>query len=264
MAHPKTLTLWPPQIQLFKENISKGINPLSSDVKRLFLSTPTSGGKTLLAQLLILSHLSTAQTSVCYVAPTRSLCREVANSLERRLRYLGKEIVSELSEGDWLDNILNLDPQVEVMTPERLSYLLRTDSEQLLQKFGLFIFDEVHTVGEPTRGWTLEEDLTYLQYATEGKDHRIAFISAAIGNKVQFVEWLGKNGDDVIHLSSDWQGPRRLYTIWRTEPDWNSRIEELAPRRAGYAKRLTYPLHGRLDTLIPHSNTFFSHRTSIQ
>jgi replicative superfamily II helicase len=261
MASPKILTLWPPQIQLFSENMAKGVNPLSGDVRRLFLATPTSGGKTLLAQLLIISHLSTTETSVCYVAPTRSLCREVTASLEKRLRYLEKEIVSGLPEGDWLDDLTKFDPQVEVMTPERLSFLLRSDSEKVLQKYGLFIFDEVHTLGEEGRGWTLEEDLTYLQYATEGTHHRIAFISAAIGNKIQFIEWLGINGDEVVSLSSEWRGPRRVYTIWRTEPDWQSSSEEIASKRARYAKRITYPLRGRLDTLIPHSKEFHSFQT---
>jgi hypothetical protein len=265
MASPKILTLWPPQIQLFDESKSKGINPLSPEVKRLFLATPTSGGKTLLAQLLIVSHLSITNTSVCYVAPTRSLCREVAASLEKRLRYLEKEIRTELPEESWIDDLLDLlnpNPEVEVMTPERLSYLLRVDSERVLQKFGMFIFDEVHTVGEMGRGWTLEEELAYLQYATEGKDHRIAFISAAVGNKIQFIEWLGKNGDEVVPLSSDWRGPRRLYTIWRTEPDWLKPSLKLPSKRAQFARRIIYPLHGRLDTLIPHSKAFYSFQTS--
>lgn len=265
MASPKILSLWPPQIQLFDESKTKGINPLSSEVKRLFLATPTSGGKTLLAQLLIISHLSTTDTSVCYIAPTRSLCREVAASLEKRLRYLEKEIRTELPEGNWADDLLaqlNPNPEVEVMTPERLSYLLHVDGEGVLQKFGMFIFDEVHTIGELGRGWTLEEELAYLQYATEGRNHRIAFISAAIGNKIQFIEWLGKNGNDVVQLSSDWRGPRRLYTIWRTEPDWQKPTEELPSKRAKYAKRLIYPLHGRLDTLLPHSKDFYSFQMS--
>jgi hypothetical protein len=88
------------------------------------------------------------------------------------------------------------------------------------------------------------------------------FISAAIGNKIQFIEWLGKNGDDVVQLSSDWRGPRRLYTIWRTEPDWQKPSEETPSKLAQYAKRLIYPLHGRLDTLIPHSKAFYSFQTS--
>lgn len=262
MGHPKILTLWPPQIQLFSENLADGINPLSSDVKRLFFSTPTSGGKTLLAQLLIVAHLATSGTSVCYVAPTRSLCREIANSLDRRLRYLKTEVASGLPEGDWLEGILETTPQVEVMTTERLAYLIRLDSKELLDNFGMFIFDEVHTIGERGRGWTLEEDLTFLQFATQGRNHRIVFISAAIGNKVQLIEWLGQNGDDVVRLTHDWRGPRRLYATWSTWRDRDSEKVEIVPRAKDYSTRHIYALYGQLNTLIPHSGNFYSFQTT--
>ncbi len=262
MAHPKILTLWPPQIELFSANLAVGVNPLSSEVKRLFLSTPTSGGKTLLAQLLIVAHLATSGKSVCYVAPTRSLCREIANSLDKRLRYLKTKVISGLPEGDWLEGILDTTPQVEVMTPERLSYLIRSDSKKLIDDFGMFIFDEVHTIGERGRGWILEEDLAFLQYATQGKDHKIIFISAAIGNKVQFIEWLGQNGDDVVRLIHDWRGPRRLYATWNTLPDKSSARVEIAPKAKDYSTRRIYALHGQLHTLIPHSGVLFSLQTT--
>ena len=209
----------------------------------------------------MVSHLASEDTSVCYVAPTRSLCREVERSLEKRLRCLGKRVVSGLPEGDWFGIIPDLNPEVEVMTPERLSYLLRADSDGLLQKFGMFIFDEVHTIGEPGRGWILEEDLAYLQYATEGTSHRMAFLSAAVGNKVQFMEWIGNANSEVIHLSSEWRGPRRLYAIWHTEPDWSQETREAASPHAHFAKRGFIPLYGRLDTLVPHSNQLRSLKT---
>jgi hypothetical protein len=53
-GEPRVLTLWPPQIDFL--GIEGGSNPLSDNVKRLLLSTPTSGGKTLVAQLLIVIH----------------------------------------------------------------------------------------------------------------------------------------------------------------------------------------------------------------
>jgi len=100
MGQPKILTLWPPQLDLLKITEPGTDNPFSSSVKRLFLSTPTSGGKTLIAQLMVASHLATEGTSVCYVAPTRSLCHEVRNSLASRLRYVGSEVIDGLPEGD--------------------------------------------------------------------------------------------------------------------------------------------------------------------
>jgi hypothetical protein len=252
MGHPRILTLWPPQLDLLSVEEEERINPISSQVKRLFLSTPTSGGKTLLAQLLVASHLATERTSVCYVAPTRSLCREIRESLEARLRFIGKEIAAELPEGDWLDTLLDYEPEVEVMTPERLSYLIRSDSNRVLEQFGMFIFDEVHLVGEQDRGWTLEKELTYLHYATQNADHRIILVSAAVGNRNHFVEWMGRGGNDVVHLHSEWRGPRRLHAIWTTEADWDNG-QEVPTRSRKYPRRVHFPLFGRLDVRISHT-----------
>ena len=252
MGQPRILSLWPPQLDLFATGEQGGSSPLSPEVRRLFLSTPTSGGKTLLAQLLVTSHLAAGQTSVCYVAPTRSLCREVRKSLESRVRFVGSAIADGLPEGSLAQDLLDLEPEVEVMTPERLSYLIRSDSHGVLAKFGLFIFDEVHTVGEPGRGWTLEQDLAYLHYATRDTDHRIVLMSAAVGNRYHFVQWMSQDQGDVVHLHSDWRGPRRVHAIWTTEPDWNT-FEEEPTRSTRFPLRVRYPLYGILDVRISHT-----------
>jgi hypothetical protein len=261
LGHPKILTLWPPQIDLFKADEQGDINPLSPDVKRLFLSTPTSSGKTLMAQLLVVSHLVTAGTSVCYVAPTRSLCSEIRKSLESRLRFLGKQIIAGLPEGDWFDIFLDFEPDVEVMTPERLCYLLRADSERLLGRFGLFVFDEAHLVGEQDRGWTLEQDLTYLHYATLQTDHRIVLMSAAVGNRNHFVTWMNRNGDPVVARHSPWRGPRRLHAIWTTDVDW-ALVRTEKSRSKDFPIRQYYPLYGVLSARISQTGNTHVLRTA--
>lgn len=263
MGQPKILTLWPPQLDLLKIAEQRQTNPFSSSVKRSFLSTPTSGGKTLIAQLMVASHLATEETSVCYVAPTRSLCHEVRNSLRSRLRYVGSEVVAGLPEGDWLDEEISVAARVEVMTPERLSYLIRSDSAKVLERFGMFIFDEVHLVGERGRGWTLEEALSYLHYATQGKHHRIILMSAAIGNRIHFKQWVSGEEDyeDVIFLHSDWRGPRRLHAICSTQADWQNPQEEIT-RSAEFPRRVTYPLFATLSVWISHTGRMHSLQTT--
>jgi hypothetical protein len=261
MGEPRILGLWPPQLDLLAAGEQEGPNALSSEVRRLFLSTPTSGGKTLLAQLLITSHIAAGKTSVCYVAPTRSLCREVRKSLESRLRYLGSAITDGLPEGSLAGDLLDFEPEVEVMTPERLSYLIRSDAEGVLDRFGLFVFDEVHTVGEMGRGWTLEQDLAYLHYATSDTDHRIVAMSAAVGNRHHFVQWMGQDQAAVAHFHSDWRGPRRVHAVWTTEADWNA-CEEEPIRSTRFPVRQRYPLYGRLDVRIAHTGETAHLRTT--
>jgi hypothetical protein len=261
MGRPRVLTLWPPQIDLVAPSSPDDPSPLSPTVKRLFLSTPTSSGKTLLAQLLIASHLSSEQTSIYYVAPTRSLCREVRVALESRLRFLGREIVDDLPEGDWLEALVTSEPHVEVMTPERLSYLLRSDSHRVLSEVGMFVFDEVHNLGDQNRGWTLEQDLTFLHFATATTGHRLILMSAAVGNRNHFVKWMEVGNNKVVHRFSEWRGPRRIHAIYRTEPDWNNPLESPI-RSTKYIKRVTYPMFGRLDVRISQTGDDFHFSTS--
>lgn len=262
-GNPPILTLWPPQIE-FLGNGQEENSPLSENVKRLILSTPTSGGKTLIAQLLVVAHLATKASSVCYVAPTRSLCREVRDSLQARLRFLGSQVIDGLPEGGCYDQIFDeMQPQVEVMTPERLSYLIRTNKEKLLDQYGMFIFDEVHLVGDQGRGWTLEEDLSFLHYATEYSHHRIILMSAVLGNRNHFVQWItGDNGKQIpFAFHRDWKGPRRIHAIWTTEPQWEYANVEDVPSGRRYLYRETTPLFGRLDARITHTgeiNTLYT------
>mgnify|MGYP000093886243 CR=1 FL=1 len=257
-SSPRVLTLWPPQLEFLSGNETDEsepdpVTPLVPEARRVFLSTPTSGGKTMLAQLLIVAHLVTEATSVCYVAPTRSLCREVKEALDSRLRYLKKTIVQGLPESDIPFLTFDQEPDVEVMTPERLSFLIRSDIDGLLQKFGMFVFDEVHMVGEKGRGWTLEEDLGFLHYRTQKTKHRIILLSAAIGNRGHFLQWMGIDGEGPFQKHTDWRGPRRLHAVWSTPVDWSGEEWDSNPRATKNRFIKRYPKKGELNIRISHT-----------
>jgi hypothetical protein len=241
LAHPRILTLWPPQVRLLDRN--RQPYALDPSVRRLVLSLPTSAGKTLVAQVLVAEHLSRSPTGACFVAPTRSLCREIEQSLRRRMRFL--TVPSEVTSSDSLFDLTQADrATVEVMTPERLAFLLRADPDGVLARFGLFVIDEVHSVGDPGRGWTLEWALSSLHNMTRETNHRIVVMSAAIGNRANIASWLDP-GQTGFHYSSDWRGPRRVHSIFTTEPDWSTE-HELPRPNVNSPERLEYALHGVL------------------
>jgi hypothetical protein len=91
VGSPPVLTLWEPQRDLLTGSQS----PFDPNVRRMVLAVPTSGGKTLVAQLLAVEHLARTDRSVCYVAPTRSLGREVRRAMSARVRVLQKETGSD-------------------------------------------------------------------------------------------------------------------------------------------------------------------------
>jgi len=255
LTEPGILTLWEPQ----RELVQHEPNPLARDVRRVVMSLPTSAGKTLLAQLFMVSHLATEQTSVCYVAPLRSLGREVRRAIRTRLHLLQRELAPDLPDVFSFESIANMPAEeldallaaiqgeqadVDVMTPERLAHLLRQDPEAVLQKYGLFIFDEAHLVGDASRGFTFEWIISYLHWRTLETQHRLVLLSAALGNRGQVQQWVDPAAAGVLY-ESDWRGPRRLHAIYTTDVDWETR-EEVPFSSRGFRSRAVYDLRGRI------------------
>jgi superfamily II DNA/RNA helicase len=224
---PAVLTLWEPQRDL----LTGDRTPFDPDIRRMVLAVPTSGGKTLLAQLLAVEQLERTGCAVCYVAPTRSLCREVRQAMSSRVRILQKETGAD--RPDFLSGLYNgselldyLDPgpppDVEVMTPERLANLLRHDAQRVLDRFGMFIFDEAQHLKESGRGFVLESSIAMLDYLTGDTDHRIVLISAAMGNAGAIASWISRVGEAPLLHESAWRGPRRLHAVFTTDARWEN------------------------------------------
>ncbi|WP_413768924.1 DEAD/DEAH box helicase [Rhodococcus pyridinivorans] len=233
VGNPPILSLWEPQRDLLNSSPS----PFDPHIRRMVLAVPTSGGKTLVAQMLAVEHLVRTGRSVCYVVPTRSLGREVRRAMAGRVRILQKEVGSDqpdypLTFHDFLfeEALPDLQPpdpaDVEVMTPERLGHLLRHDADDVLHRFGMFIFDEAQLIKESGRGFVLESVIALLDYLTKGTDHRITLISAAMGNAGAIAQWLSPDQEYVLH-ESEWRGPRRLHAAFTTQAHWDTtRIED--------------------------------------
>lgn len=222
VGSPPVLTLWEPQRDLLTGSQS----PFDPDVRRMVLAVPTSSGKTLIGQLLAVEHLARTDRSVCYIVPTRSLGREVRRAMANRVRVLEKEAGSEQPDFPSLWDFLTADAapdipaDVEVMTPERLGHLLRHDADAVLDRFGLFIFDEAQLLKEPGRGFVLESVIALLDYLTNDTNHQMVLISAAMGNAGAIAQWLSPDGACLRH-ESQWRGPRRLHAVFTTRAHWN-------------------------------------------
>lgn len=236
VGNPPILTLWEPQRDLLNGSPS----PFDPDIRRTVLAVPTSGGKTLVAQMLAVEHLVRTDRSVCYIAPTRSLGREVRRAMASRVRILQKETGSDQPDYPmtFLDNLFEIyapEPaDVEVMTPERLGHLLRHDVDTVLDRFGMFIFDEAQLIKESGRGFVLESVIALLDYLTKGTDHQITLISAAMGNAGAIAQWLSPD-DRYLLQESQWRGPRRLHAAFTTEAKWDTtQIEGSAGKRWKY------------------------------
>lgn len=241
LGSPPIYTLWPPQLDF----LTSAPSPVTSAWKRAVLSLPTSAGKTLMAQILTLSYLEEADDAVCIVAPTHALCREIRSDLDTRLEVFGGRTFG------WAAGSSASDGNVAVYTPEQLASFLRGDVEQLLARFGMFVFDEAHLLGDEQRGWNVEEVVSTLHHLTRDRSHRIVMVSAAMGQASLAKLWFTLD-EDPIEASSQWRGPRRLHAIYtanrRRDPEWSD-----VPVSAASLPRRSTPVFGRISLQGPHS-----------
>jgi hypothetical protein len=237
LGDPPVLSLWPPQLDLLKERP----NPLGPDVRRLLLSFPTSAGKTLMAQYLVVAHVASGAGAACVVVPTHSLGRELQHDLNRRLGIIGQTS----TDAGPLGLPLPSGSPVVVMTPEKFAAHLRNEPERMLLDFSLFLIDEAHLLGDADRGWVLESALGFLHAATLASRHRIVLLSAALGNRAHVGAWLAVDGVDAQIFHHDWRGPRRAHALLGTHADWNA-ATTVQPGPRGRLVRRHVPLHGEI------------------
>lgn len=255
IGSPAVLTFWEPQ----RELLTGVVSPLDPAVRRMVLAVPTSGGKTLIAQVIAVAELARSGKSVCFVVPTRSLGREVRRAMSTRVRILEKEVAAEKPDFPTWWETLDLpateqEPaDVEVMTPERLSHRLRQDPSAVLDRFGLFIFDEAQLLKEQGRGFVLESLIASLNLLTAERQHRIALISAALGNAGAISQWLSPAQTPLVQ-QSEWRGPRRLHAVFNTRADWDSTVVESGAGR-DWPYRHTTVLSGLIRVRLANGAT---------
>jgi len=204
---------------------------LSDHVKRVVISMPTSAGKTLLAEMVIVRTLQRRPGSKCvYVAPTRALVDEIEAKLHRRLRFLGYHVTSvvgafEISavEDDRLESA-----DVAVLTPEKLDYLFRR-RDPFVEHIAVLIFDEMHKVGEGYRGWFLETLISWLLLKPALGNAKMLFMSAVLPRSQQPLVrlWIGQETFAPL-VSTNWSPTRQMISmLWysRLKPDWRNPID---------------------------------------
>lgn len=215
----------PPQRRALAE---RGL--LGSSRRAVVVSLPTSSGKTLIAQFRILQALNQFEHErgwVVYLAPTRTLVRQVARRLRRDFEPLGVlvEQVSPALEVDGVESELLCENdkrrefRILVTTPEKLDLMLRQGWEEKIGRpLTLVVVDEAHNIQEGARGLKLE-----LLLATINAECRMAqflLLTPFISNARDVARWLGDaNSDDIslasddISLAMDWQPNDRAICV---------------------------------------------------
>ena len=174
--------LYPPQNDAIKAGLLKG--------KSVLVSAPTASGKTLIATLAIISYLSKNKGKVIYLSPLRALAAEKFLEFKKLEKIsIGNKIKVGISTGDYENIEKKLEKNnVLILTNEKMDSIIRHEAEWI-DEIGLVISDEIHLIGDDSRGPTLEMILTHLK-ELEHKP-QILGLSATITNSHEIANWLG-------------------------------------------------------------------------
>ncbi|GER38071.1 DNA polymerase I family protein [Striga asiatica] len=169
------LTTWLP-LEICKIYNKKGISKLYPwqveclqvegvlHTRNLVYCASTSAGKSFVAEILMLRRILATGKIALLVLPYVSICAEKAEHLEVLLEPVGKHVRSFY--GNQGGGTLPKDTSVAVCTIEKANSLInRLLEEGCLSELGTIVIDELHMVGDQSRGYLLELMLTKLRYA---------------------------------------------------------------------------------------------------
>ena len=168
--------LTPPQA----EAISRGL----LSYKNIVVAAPTASGKTLIAEIACVNSILSRRKKAVYIAPMRALVTEKFNEFRESYPYLRCAMsIGDLDSNDhWLSGY-----DIVFASTEKLDSLIRHGVDWL-DSVGCIVFDEVHMLGDMSRGPTLEVLMTKLMQTCRAQ---VVALSATIGNAQDMAEWLG-------------------------------------------------------------------------
>ncbi|ERH00349.1 MAG: superfamily II helicase [Halonotius sp. J07HN6] len=173
--------LYPPQAETVEAGICEGENVLAA--------IPTASGKTLIAQLAML----TADGPGLYIVPLRALATEKHATFSE---LPGVDV--GIATGDYDSPAAELaEHDIVVATSEKVDSAIRNGASWVADS-GCVVVDEVHLLGDGGRGPTLEVTLAHLRRLTPGV--QLVALSATVANAAEIADWLG-----AALVESDWR-----------------------------------------------------------
>ncbi len=152
--------------------------------KSVIVSVPTASGKSLIAYYAIYKEFMKGRKSM-YIVPLRALAAEKYSEL-KRLSNLGMRVALSIGNYDETPDFIK-KCDVVVCTSEKADSLFHRDPD-FISEIALVVADELHLVGDSTRGSRLE---TFLSAVTRSSPETLILgLSATITNIDDLCKWL--------------------------------------------------------------------------
>jgi helicase len=180
--------------EVLKRNNFKSLNPVQRKAlemgilegENLVVSSPTSSGKTLLAEISGLNCVLNKNQKMVYLCPLVALAREKYEDFKRKYSDLGIKVALSVGNYDTSDPWLKIFDWI-ITSNEKMDSLIRHEADWI-QNVGLIVADEIHLLNDFSRGPTLEILLTLLKEVLP-KSQILSF-SATISNADEIGNWL--------------------------------------------------------------------------
>jgi len=169
------------QIEAIENGILEG--------KNFVISAPTASGKTLLAELACLKNVLDGKGKALYLVPLKALAQEFYENFKDWYGKTGVKIAISTGDLDSPDYYLSGYDWI-IATTEKVDSLLRHGANWI-RNISTVVVDELHLLGEPGRGATLEVLITKLSRILP--DAQIICLSATISNADELASWMKSN-----------------------------------------------------------------------
>lgn len=193
------------------ECLTVDCNKVLTGKQHLIYSAPTSGGKTLVSEILMLRRLAqwvlppaaaagpgesstvaTNRHTIFFVVPFVALAEEKATYFQEMWQDMNIGVKAFHGDGgDLTGNVLSEDVEVAVCTIERANILLtQLLDEGREDQLKMVVIDEIHMLADAQRGFLLEVMLSKVKYLLNDSV-QVVGMSATLPNIADLAGWLG-------------------------------------------------------------------------
>ncbi|PSK73739.1 DEAD/DEAH box helicase [Streptomyces sp. CS149] len=200
----------------------------------LVVVAPTGAGKTPIGMVAALEAYARGRKAA-WLVPQRSLTDELDRELQL-WRSRGLRVVRLTGEAA-VDTELIRSADVWVATTEKFEAICRAGSlRDSLAEVGCLVVDEIHLLGDPTRGAVLEALLARVREDSAGT--RIVGLSATVANAEEVARWLGAR-----LVRTTWRPTRLTWQLPLLDPvdetDWAARAAVRTGATVRIARQVT-------------------------